>query len=146
MLGLNRRKRKSARSVPPRTPEAVDGRRHIDIQTDVYLEELTDTVPESDNGTQTDAFLDRPPTPLFVPQKTGLDAATQIANGELGHFASALCAEHATPARMGVAAARSHGRHERTHASAQRRLESAKSPPPRAASTACLTPRMHSLT
>lgn len=78
------RKRKSGRSVPPRTPEAVDGRRHIDIQTDVYLEELIDTVPESDNGTQTDAFLDRPPTPLYVPQKTGLDAATQILQGQFG--------------------------------------------------------------
>ncbi len=59
----------------------MDGRRHIDIQTDVYLEELTDTVPEADTSTQTDAFLDRPPTPLFVPQKTGTDAITQIAPG-----------------------------------------------------------------
>ena len=47
----------------------------------MYLEELTDTVPESDNTTQTDAFMDRPPTPLFVPQKTGMDAATQIEKG-----------------------------------------------------------------
>ncbi len=76
------RKKKTTRTLPPRTPEAVDGRRHIDIQTDVYLEELTDTVPEADTSTQTDAFLDRPPTPLFVPQKTGTDAITQIENGE----------------------------------------------------------------
>lgn len=76
-----RSKRKSARAAPPRTPEPVDGRRHIDIQTDAYLEELADTVPEVDTTTQTDAFLDRPPTPLFVPQKTGLDATTQIENG-----------------------------------------------------------------
>ena len=74
-------KKKATRTLPPRTPEAVDGRRHIDIQTDVYLEELTDTVPEADTSTQTDAFLDRPPTPLFVPQKTGTDAITQIAPG-----------------------------------------------------------------
>lgn len=59
----------------------MEGRKHIDIQTDAYLEELTDTVPEVDNTTQTDAFLDRPPTPLFVPQKTGVDAVTQIDNG-----------------------------------------------------------------
>jgi hypothetical protein len=71
---------------PPRTPEPVDGRKHIDIQTDTYLEELTDTVPEVDNNTQTDAFLDRPPTPLFVPQKTGMDATTQIENGDLFDF------------------------------------------------------------
>ncbi len=54
----------------------------MDIQTDAYLEELTDTVPEVDTQTQTDAFLDRPPTPLFIPQKTGVDAVTQIENGE----------------------------------------------------------------
>ncbi|KXZ49444.1 RSP3 protein [Gonium pectorale] len=79
-------KKKTTRTLPPRTPDAVDGRRHIDIQTDVYLEELTDTVPEADTSTQTDAFLDRPPTPLFVPQKTGTDAITQIENGDLFDF------------------------------------------------------------
>ncbi|GLC41245.1 40S ribosomal protein S1, variant 2 [Pleodorina starrii] len=79
-------RKKTTRTVPPRTPEAVEGRRHIDIQTDVYLEELTDTVPEADTFTQTDAFLDRPPTPLFVPQKTGTDAVTQIENGDLFDF------------------------------------------------------------
>ncbi len=75
------RKRRTVRAPPPRTPEPVDGRRHIDIQTDTYLEELTDTVPEADNQTQTDAFLDRPPTPIFVPQKSGVDVTTQIENG-----------------------------------------------------------------
>lgn len=79
-------KGKTTRQRPPRTPEAVEGRRHIDIQTDAYLEELTDTVPEVDTYTQTDAFLDRPPTPIFVPQKTGLDAITQIENGDLFDF------------------------------------------------------------
>lgn len=74
------------RGAPPRTPDAVEGRKHIDIQTDAYLEELTDTVPEADNTTQTDAFLDRPPTPLFVPQKTGTDVTTQIADGDLFDF------------------------------------------------------------
>ncbi len=37
-------------------------------------------------GTQTDAFLPRPPTPRFVPPKRGLDAATQIADDELFDF------------------------------------------------------------
>lgn len=58
----------------------------MDIQTDLYLEELTDVVPEADNATQTDAFLDRPPTPVFVPHKTGTDAVTQIEAGELFNF------------------------------------------------------------
>lgn len=44
---------------------------------------LTDRVEEADVQTQTDAFLDRPPTPLFIPAKTGLDAATQIQEGDV---------------------------------------------------------------
>lgn len=70
----------------PQTPEAVDGRKHIDVQTELYLEELSDRVPEADAEAQTDAFLDRPPSPLFVPPKTGIDVATQILNGELFDF------------------------------------------------------------
>ncbi|MEW5305036.1 MAG: hypothetical protein WDW36_007603 [Sanguina aurantia] len=79
-------KKRGHRTAPPRSTDAVDGRRHIDVQTDAYLEELTDTTPEVDNTTQTDAFLDRPATPLFVPQKTGVDATTQIENGDLFDF------------------------------------------------------------
>lgn len=71
---------------PPGTPDPVSGRRHIDVQTETYLEELKDTVPEVEMSTQTDAFMDRPPTPLFIPTKTGLDAATQIEAGDLFDF------------------------------------------------------------
>ena len=67
----------------PATPEAVDGRKHIDVQTELYLEELTDRVPQEDAHAQTDAFLDRPPSPVFVPAKTGIDQATQILSGEV---------------------------------------------------------------
>jgi len=70
----------------PRTPEPVDGRRHVDIQTENYLEELSDRVPEVDDSTQTEAFMDRPPSPLFIPTKTGTDAQTQIEAGELFDF------------------------------------------------------------
>lgn len=83
--GTSKRKTTGVRQAPG-TPEPIEGRRHMDIQTDQYLEELTDTVPEADNATQTDAFLDRPPTPVFVPQKTGQDATTQIENGDLFDF------------------------------------------------------------
>ena len=44
---------------------------------------LLDRVEEADVQTQTDAFLDRPSTPLFVPAKTGMDAATQIEEGDV---------------------------------------------------------------
>lgn len=64
----------------------MDGRKHIDVQTELYLEELSDRVEEADVECQTDAFLDRPPSPLFVPAKTGIDIATQILEGDLFDF------------------------------------------------------------
>lgn len=82
--------------LKPRTPDPVEGRKHIDVQTELYLEELTDRVEEADIQTQTDAFLDRPPTPLFIPAKTGIDVATQILEGEVSwcdafEFAFVIC-------------------------------------------------------
>ena len=53
------------------------------IQTELYLEELSDRVEEADVDVQTDAFLDRPPSPLFVPAKTGMDVETQIYEGDV---------------------------------------------------------------
>lgn len=79
-----KRKADSRRRV--RTPEPVAGRKHIDVQTDLYLEELSDKLPEAIAQTQTDAFIDRAPSPLYIPQKSGLDAATQILDGELFDF------------------------------------------------------------
>jgi len=84
---LRRTGGRGVRLKPPSTPEPVEGRRHMDIQTDAYLEELTDTVPEAEVTTQTDAFMDRPPTPLFIPMKIGVDVETQIASGDLFDFA-----------------------------------------------------------
>jgi TolA-binding protein len=59
---------------------------HIEVQTDVYLEELTDRVEEADIAVQTDPFLDRAPDPVYIPAKTGVDAETQILDGELFDF------------------------------------------------------------
>lgn len=70
----------------PRSPEAVEGRKHMDVQTELYLEELSDRVEEADVEVQTDAFLDRPPSPMFVPAKTGVDIMTQILDGDLFDF------------------------------------------------------------
>ncbi|XP_066920464.1 radial spoke head protein 3 homolog B-like [Clytia hemisphaerica] len=79
-------RKRAKQHLKSQTPEPVDGRKHIDVQTELYLEELTDRVEEADISTQTDAFLDRPPTPLFIPAKTGIDVATQILQGELFDF------------------------------------------------------------
>ncbi|NWT13719.1 RSPH3 protein, partial [Vireo altiloquus] len=46
----------------------------------------SDRIIEVDEECQTDEFLDRPPTPLFIPAKTGKDVATQIEEGELFDF------------------------------------------------------------
>jgi len=68
------------------TPEPVIGRKHIDIQTDSYLEELTERTVEFEAETQTDFLLDRPPSPLFMPAKVGVDVDTQVLEGELFDF------------------------------------------------------------
>jgi hypothetical protein len=68
------------------TPDPVDGRKHMDIQTEQFLEELKDKPDEVTQETQTDPMLDRPPTPVYVPFKKGRDAETQIQDGELFHF------------------------------------------------------------
>lgn len=72
------------------TPDPVDGRQHIEIQTEEYLEELVDAIPQQTQETQTDPLLDRPATPKYVPMKTGRDAETQIHEGDLFHFDDAV--------------------------------------------------------
>lgn len=80
------RQQKYNQNRAPSTPPPPGGRKHIDVQTDNYLEELTDKVPEVEEETQTEAFMDRPPSPLFIPSKTGHDMATQIEPGDLFDF------------------------------------------------------------
>ncbi|XP_060568549.1 radial spoke head protein 3 homolog [Ruditapes philippinarum] len=79
-------RKRAKEQLRPRSPEPVEGRKHIDVQTELYLEELSDRVEEADVEIQTDAFLDRPPSPMFVPAKTGKDIATQILDGDLFDF------------------------------------------------------------
>jgi len=64
----------------------VPGRQHLSVQTDLYLEELCDVVEAADAECETDPLLDRPPSPLFIPAKSGFDVATQIYPGELFDF------------------------------------------------------------
>ncbi|XP_051510821.1 radial spoke head protein 3 homolog [Myxocyprinus asiaticus] len=69
-----------------KTPEPLEGRKNIDVQTETYLEELSDHIEDASVECQTDMFLDKPATPLFIPAKTGRDVATQIEDGELFDF------------------------------------------------------------
>lgn len=68
------------------TPPPVEGRVHMDIQTDDFLEELTDKAASADSATQTQPMLDRPASPLFIRTKTGTDVACQIEDGDLFDF------------------------------------------------------------
>lgn len=45
---------------------------------------MSDVTVTSDMDCQTDAFLDKPATPVFIPAKTGKDVGTQIEEGEVG--------------------------------------------------------------
>ena len=54
-----------------------NGRITVSTQTGLYLHELSDIVDVDDFGVQTEQFIDRPPSPLFVKCKTGVDVATQ---------------------------------------------------------------------
>jgi hypothetical protein len=38
---------------------------HMDVQTDEYIEQLTDKPPTDEQGIATEFYLDRPPVPLF---------------------------------------------------------------------------------
>jgi len=58
----------------------------MDMQTDSYLEELTDRAVEFEAEAQTDFLMDRPPSPLFMPAKIGVDIDTQIEHGDLFDF------------------------------------------------------------
>eukprot|EP00755_Sulcionema_specki_P010967 Sspe_Gene.7266::Locus_2458_Transcript_1_1_Confidence_1.000_Length_1193::g.7266::m.7266 len=85
-IAADHRRKKQEQRKRSITPEPVEGRKHIEIQTEQYLEELTDKVDETTAETQTDPMLDRPPTPKFVPFKSGRDAESQIEEGDLFDF------------------------------------------------------------
>jgi len=85
-IRMRMRQKRVQQSKKPSTPPPVEGRSHMLVQTDDYLEELTDRPPERDETTQTDPLMDRPPTPLFMPAKIGVDKQTQIEPGDLFDF------------------------------------------------------------
>lgn len=42
-----------------------------------------DVIETKQNESQTDPFKDRPPSPLYIPSKIGVDVSTQIDDGEV---------------------------------------------------------------
>ena len=65
------------------TPPHVRGRKHENVQTEKYLEDMFIQQPESDAHSQTDLFLQRSSS---IPVKAGIDAITEILEGELFDF------------------------------------------------------------
>ena len=64
----------------------TQARSDVALQSEGYLIELTSTQRDFDAQCQTDPFLERPPTPLYMPAKLGTDASTEICEGELFDF------------------------------------------------------------
>ena len=64
---------------PPQRENLID----LAIQTEPYLQEVEEEPTYESRVIQTDAFLDRPPSPPFVPPKTGVDVETQVEEAEL---------------------------------------------------------------
>lgn len=76
------------RDIP--SPEPVHGRSHLMVQTEKYIENLTDKPPTNEMGIATEFYLDRPPQPLFQPKMPAKEncKSTQIfdADAELFNF------------------------------------------------------------
>jgi hypothetical protein len=68
------------------TPPPVEGRQHMCVQTDNYLENLVDKPFEASVSCQTETMLDRPMPPIFVPKSSGFDKYTMIEPGDLFDF------------------------------------------------------------
>ena len=54
-----------------------------DLFDDTKIPFFSDRIEEADVECQTDAFLDRPPTPIFIPAKSGIDVECQILDGDV---------------------------------------------------------------
>jgi len=77
--------------VRPKTPPLHSdkiGLEDMGIQTEAFLEEITDEVQEKEMSTQTDQMYDMELPRIFLPTKQGLDASTQIMPWELFKFDS----------------------------------------------------------
>lgn len=86
------------RRLRPITPEVVDERLFVPVRTSPYLQEIVDRKEEAQVGCQTDQFLDRTSSPspgqmltgledsrfsAYKPRKPGIDAQTQIYDGDV---------------------------------------------------------------
>lgn len=79
----NDKKKKNLEIDVPRPPK---GRENLGINTSPVASTIRPKALTFEMGVQIDLYIDRPQTPLFWPQKTGIDQQTQIEDGDLFHF------------------------------------------------------------
>jgi hypothetical protein len=78
-------KKSKIKQTPYDIRPAAPPRIEVDLQ--YFLTDQHDSQrSESTVDTQTDTFLPKPPSPKYVPKKTGIDAETQIWDGDLFNF------------------------------------------------------------
>lgn len=58
----------------------------MEVETDEFVEILTDKPPNYDKDCQTDFLLEKPNLRLYLPKKEGIDVETQIQDGEIFDF------------------------------------------------------------
>ena len=79
-------RRRALKQMRIGTPPPVMGRRHAIMQTEKVIDCVENVIEEKETGTQTEQMIDKPPSPLFVLVKIGLDKSTQIEDGDLFKF------------------------------------------------------------
>jgi len=67
-------------------PEAPENRNHVGMNTSPVQSTIRPKPLTFQFAAQTDPYIDRPPSPLFWPEKTGIDRETQVEDGELFNF------------------------------------------------------------
>ena len=67
-------------------PKAPEGRNHLGVNTSPVTSKIRPKPLTFEVEAQTDAYVDRPQTPLFWPVQTGIEVMTQIEDGDLFHF------------------------------------------------------------
>lgn len=67
-------------------PEPPPGRNHLATNTSPVTTTIKPKALTFHVEVQTDEYIDRPQTPLFWSEKTGVDVFTQIEDGELFNF------------------------------------------------------------
>jgi hypothetical protein len=67
-------------------PKPPKGRENLGVNTSPVASQVRPKPLTFEMGVQIDRYMDRAQIPLFWPQKTGIDVATEILDGELFNF------------------------------------------------------------